>query len=277
MSTVWEYRDFVPSQSTVSELDESARRFYMEGRRYIVRDCHFCCTKLQELDKKIGPYFEGRTSVVMQVCPCCGWWIITWAGALTGAPEGFMHLSQVAGSLKELDSTDISTPTDELKRYLFARYDSRLTVHPKKFEDVVSGVFGDFGYKNRVTSYSGDEGIDIIVLDGEGNDTVGIQVKRYKKKIEAEQIRSFAGALLQKGLSKGIFVTTSSFRRGANKTVEALRPRGMAINLWDSAVFYEKLRLSLRPLYLNVEDSSSPFFELWDDPSRIPTIVQQAW
>lgn len=83
--------------------------------------------------------------------------------------------------------------------------------HPKLFEDVVCSVFRDFGWNARVTACSGDDGID-VVLDGESDSTVGVQVKRYKKekKIEAEQIRSLAGALLVNGHTKGIFVTTSS-------------------------------------------------------------------
>ena len=49
--------------------------------------------------------------------------------------------------------------------------------------------FGDLGYRARVTAYSGDDGIDVI-LDGDDDKAVGVQVKRYKNRIEVDQIRS---------------------------------------------------------------------------------------
>ncbi len=133
-------------------------------------------------------------------------------------PE-FECYSGAIGCLKELDLTDVSVPLDDVRQYLLAKKDSVYEAHPKLFEDVVCSVFKDFGWDARVTAYSGDDGID-VVLDGHADNTVGVQVKRYKKqnKIEAEQIRSLAGALVVNGHTRGVFVTTSSFRKGAWQT-----------------------------------------------------------
>ncbi|MFL9826140.1 restriction endonuclease, partial [Rhodoplanes sp. SY1] len=65
---------------------------------------------------------------------------------------------------------------------------------------------------------SGDEGIDGVVNeDPLGLDVVYIQAKRYASDntIGRERIQQFAGALVGQGASKGVFVTTSSFSRGA--------------------------------------------------------------
>ena len=65
---------------------------------------------------------------------------------------------------------------------------------------------------------SGDEGIDGIVNeDPLGLDVVYVQAKRYAldNTIGRERIQQFAGALVGQGASKGVFVTTSSFSRGA--------------------------------------------------------------
>jgi restriction system protein len=65
---------------------------------------------------------------------------------------------------------------------------------------------------------SGDEGIDGIVNeDPLGLDVVYIQAKRYApdSTIGRDRIQQFAGALVGQGASKGVFVTTSSFSRGA--------------------------------------------------------------
>lgn len=73
----------------------------------------------------------------------------------------------------------------------------------------------DAGFR---TKSSNDEGIDgFINQDKLGLDKIGIQAKRYDKtqKIGRPLLQSFAGALLGKGLSKGVFITTSSFTNNA--------------------------------------------------------------
>lgn len=65
---------------------------------------------------------------------------------------------------------------------------------------------------------SGDEGIDGVVNeDPLGLDVVYLQAKRYAadNTIGRERIQQFAGALVGQGASKGVFVTTSSFSKGA--------------------------------------------------------------
>jgi restriction system protein len=65
---------------------------------------------------------------------------------------------------------------------------------------------------------SGDEGIDGVVNeDPLGLDVVYIQAKRYAadNTIGRDRIQQFAGALVGQGASKGVFVTTSSFSKGA--------------------------------------------------------------
>lgn len=249
---------------------------FVQAGKHFLRRCKYCSSDLKVLASKIGPYFEGRTRITIHFCPFCGWWAITWFGDLTGVPEGFFHLARAQGSLRNLDLSDISVPTNELRLYLIAKYDERFILNPRKFEDIVGGIFSDFGYEVRVTAFSGDDGIDVVVLDGAQNDIVGVQVKRYRGKIEAEQIRSFAGALLLKGITKGVFVTTSSFRKGALTMVDVFEDRGISIDLWDSVVFFDRLKLSQRPIYTDVEDESAPFHAFWQEPSLIPTIITQS-
>ena len=67
---------------------------------------------------------------------------------------------------------------------------------------------------------SGDGGIDGIVNeDPLGLDVVYLQAKRYGKDntIGREKIQQFVGALIEKSSSKGVFVTTSSFSKGATE------------------------------------------------------------
>ena len=69
----------------------------------------------------------------------------------------------------------------------------------------------DAGFRTKSTN---DEGLDgIFNQDKLGLDKIGIQAKRYdmSQKIGRPSLQSFAGALLGKGLNKGVFITTSSF------------------------------------------------------------------
>jgi restriction system protein len=95
---------------------------------------------------------------------------------------------------------------------------------PAFFERLVVDLIVAMGYggtRNSVVQRlgkSGDEGIDGIVNeDPLGLDVVYIQAKRYapENTIGRERIQQFAGALVGQGASKGVFVTTSSFSRGA--------------------------------------------------------------
>jgi restriction system protein len=127
------------------------------------------------------------------------------------------------------------------------------------------------GYTVRATAYSGDEGIDLFVLDGQ-SDTIGVQVKRYKNKIEAEQIRALVGALMLQGITTGIFVTTSDFRKGAETTAHTSKQKGTPIQLWNAVDFYERLNLSQRMPYEFLDDPSAPYHRLVKNPHLMPMV-----
>lgn len=173
----------------------------------------------------------------VSVCSLCGWWNFYCTEDWTGDTFGGY------GSLKELDLGDLSTPIDEIQQYLMGRYEDRFIMHPRLLEETVASVFSNLGFEARVTAYHSDGGIDVI-LDGPNDETVGIQVKRYKNKIKTEQIRSLAGALVLRGITKGIFVTTSDYQLGCEKTSAKFKDQGYAIELYNSQRFYEAMRLN---------------------------------
>jgi restriction system protein len=95
---------------------------------------------------------------------------------------------------------------------------------PAFFESLVVDLIVAMGYGGSRSNVvqklgkSGDEGIDGIVNeDPLGLDVVYIQAKRYAadNTIGRERIQQFAGALVGQGASKGVFVTTSTFSKGA--------------------------------------------------------------
>jgi restriction system protein len=148
-----------------------------------------------------------------------------------------------AGSLRRLDLSNSELPLEQVRDYLTARFEARFEVHPRVFEDVVASVFRDQGYEARVTAYSNDGGIDVILEYGKES-TIGVQVKRYKEKITVAQIRELTGALVIGGHAKGIFVTTSEFQSGAFSTAAASAYRGFPIELVDAPRFFEELKIA---------------------------------
>jgi restriction system protein len=88
---------------------------------------------------------------------------------------------------------------------------------PYYFEKVILILLKKMGYGDYIeTAKSGDGGIDgIINEDKLGLDKIYIQAKRYDdNKVREKDIRNFIGAM-SGDTSKGVFVTTSSFDKGA--------------------------------------------------------------
>jgi restriction system protein len=229
---MWEYKEVSRIMTIVSVYSDH---------------CIYCQSALLHLPAEKFEVKEKRLLMQISICLQCGWWSLyrIHQGEYRRTAGIIESHSGAIGCLKELDLTDISTPLDEVRQYFLAKKESIYQAHPRLFEDVVSSVFKSFWWKTRVTAYSGDDGIDVI-LDGKCDCTVGVQVKRYKKerKIEAEQIRSLAGALVLGGHTEGIFVTTSSFRRGAIKTAKEFNGIGHPITLIDAKKFLEALGIA---------------------------------
>ena len=93
---------------------------------------------------------------------------------------------------------------------------------PDFFEELVVDILVKMEYGHtradaEVTGGSGDGGIDgIIYQDPLRLDAIYVQAKRFKDaNVHRPEIDKFIGALILKGASKGVFITTSSFTKGA--------------------------------------------------------------
>jgi restriction system protein len=80
---------------------------------------------------------------------------------------------------------------------------------------------------------SGDGGIDgVINEDPLGLDIVYLQAKRYApgNNVGIDKVREFAGALVERGATKGVFVTTSDFAPTARTYVDRIPQRLILID-----------------------------------------------
>ncbi len=223
----------------------SAKRAGIWDPRFETKQCIHCKSTLRSLGStEIG----HRSSAYVEACPVCGWWRYREAAKERGIPTVWGTL----GGLRELDMEDVSVPLGEAMRYLIARYEERNGLSPKLFEEVVGSVFASLGFVTEVTAYSGDGGIDIFMRRNDV--TIGVQVKRTKNSVEAEQIRALVGALVLHGLTDGVFVTTSRFRSGAQEHVERYASGKYLIELVDAEHLFELLKISQRPMYRDMND-----------------------
>ena len=102
-------------------------------------------------------------------------------------------------------------------------YETIMNNSPRFFEDLVVKLLIKMGYgglddkSGHVTPYTNDGGIDgIIDEDVLGLSQIHIQAKRHKKenKISNETMKNFAWTV-EHNNPKGVFITTSSFTKGA--------------------------------------------------------------
>lgn len=114
---------------------------------------------------------------------------------------------------------------DGIKKSIYKEIlDTILSKSPREFEKVVVQLLQLMGYGGEiedsgiVTQYSNDKGIDgVIKEDILGLGRIHIQAKRYSPEntVSRQEIQSFVGALAAAQSTKGVFITTSSFSRGA--------------------------------------------------------------
>lgn len=131
--------------------------------------------------------------------------------------------------ISDVDNTD-ETPNEKLEQYYQALrenieneiIDLIKSCSPDFFENLVVELLVKMGYggsradAGRAIGGNNDGGIDgIINEDKLGLDVVYIQAKRWDNTVGRPEIQKFAGALQGLRAKKGIFITTSSFSRGA--------------------------------------------------------------
>lgn len=119
----------------------------------------------------------------------------------------------------------VDSSIERVQTYLL---DKMTKMGPYKFERLMVQLLSAMGYQGNdgqslVTNKSNDGGIDgVINQDPLGLQQVYIQVKRYapSNSVGRPEIAAFAGAIKLRHTNRGVFITTSSFTKGA---IEAAR------------------------------------------------------
>jgi restriction system protein len=255
---------------------------------FLPKLCPYCGSACQILGNKDQLRKEENKDVglvwctdiaQLLVCQTCGWWTIPILLYSDDIFEELMSLSagQVRGELKLFSSEADDIPMDDLHRYLLAHYEHRNALSPYKVEDAVGQMFKESGYYVVATARSNDGGIDLFILQKDDAHEKAVQIKRTKNKVGVELIRSFAGALLLEGLTRGVFVTTSDFTINARLAADRFhRERGYRIELVDSSKLFAAIKVKRRDKYTSADDPTAPFSRVWRDPSKYVTTTIDA-
>ncbi|SDL22944.1 restriction system protein [Maridesulfovibrio ferrireducens] len=171
---------------------------------------------------------------------------------LSQYPE-FIEFRNRRKNSKEKNSSEVSekafdslqTPEDALasayKQLRKSLESELLTIvkdsSPSFFEKLVVDLLVNMGYggnrqdAGKALGKSGDGGIDgIINEDRLGLDVIYIQAKRWEGSVGRPEIQKFAGALQGQRAKKGVFITSSSFTKGAEEYVSMIDTRIILID-----------------------------------------------
>lgn len=148
-----------------------------------------------------------------------------------GSFKEFKHGSKEDVISPKPTEPEIDTPDDlfeqSFKKINISLADNLLTevtkLSPKAFEKMVIDLLSKMGYgafenAGKTTSFTGDEGIDgIIMEDMLGFSLIYIQAKKWDpiSTVGRPDIQNFVGAISGKG-GKGLFVTTAKFSKQAS-------------------------------------------------------------
>ena len=85
---------------------------------------------------------------------------------------------------------------------------------PDDFEAVVAKIFESYGHKVELVGGNADHGVDIIVMNGQGEKWV-VQCKRYSGSVGEPVLRDLYGTMLHEEAQGAYLMTTGTFTKGA--------------------------------------------------------------
>lgn len=99
------------------------------------------------------------------------------------------------------------------KMYLNSPLSKIDTMSGEEFEEYLSFLFKESGYKVKMTPKKGDYGLDLILK--KNGLVTGVQAKRYKKNVGVSAIQEAIGGMTHYGCDNVMVVTNSYFTKPA--------------------------------------------------------------
>ncbi|NMJ77085.1 hypothetical protein GLU64_01595 [Nanohaloarchaea archaeon] len=124
----------------------------------------------------------------------------------------------------------------KLKKAKMGAKNNFQNISPYEFEEFVAKLFRSKGYSARVTSKTGDAGIDVIAK--KNGEKIAIQAKRHKRsnKVGSPTVQKTLGSMHEINADKSIVVTSSTFTQPAKN-----RARNAPIELWGKGKIHREI------------------------------------
>lgn len=232
------------------ELFSVILKFLSDGQEHKMKDiCDYCAEyfNLSDYDRKIMTS-GGQSMFVNRV-----YWArlsLKNAGLIESPQRAAIRITQlgleelskengeITSNITEDSNVEAAQSPQERIDYAIEQLKSALAddllaevinMNEYDFEQLVVDLLVKMGYgkpeenKSAVTKKSGDGGIDGIVrADKFGFDAVYTQAKKWKSdsRIQSPEINKFLGAMVVQGATKGLFITTGQFSKGAIETAQ---------------------------------------------------------
>lgn len=258
---IWDFSDaHVESRDWLDE--DFFNEQYWRGQYYLSEEphktfygkycdnCIFCSQTMICREKEYPDNDQAAFLHVVHTCEHCGWWHeIEGDEVYIGDGDYYGSEETRIGILRKFDVGDMDTPITALRRALQMNDALLYELHPRKMEELVTSVFGDFfSCKAIHVGKSGDGGVDVILVESDKD--ILVQVKRrgtQGRKEGPSVVRELLGTMLVSNSSRGIIVTTAnSFTKSAKKTAGKAEKTSVieSIQLVDFARFVDILRLT---------------------------------
>ncbi len=159
--------------------------------------------RFQKLLESLGYWYENRDYTSIQIYPD--------ENTDFSAFTSYFHWQWVCGLIEE----DFADVYQELYAH-FAKWPDDLTrLHWRDFEILLARIFQAQGFEIELGPGSGDEGVDIRLLqrDPIGDVLTLVQAKRFgpRNKIDLQAVAALYGVGMAERADKSLFVTTSNY------------------------------------------------------------------
>ncbi len=211
-----------------------------------LEECAYCSTQLIKVENNTLEK-EMHRDYCLWYCGYCRFWqarLYSSFNACMPPPDNWAYISK----LREFDTNLPEGCSEELALYIRRHPNFLHSCDPKGFEKFVADVFRA-NYTNAEVSHvgkPGDGGIDVLLIEAKDEQWL-IQVKRRGSQKPSEgvsTIRDILGAMVVKGVRKGIVVSTVerfSLKAQQDAVKAKMGPFGMTVEFVDKDIFDKML------------------------------------
>lgn len=251
---ILDFTDYVTMRGSRSDITQTVKNneLWFSKRGW----CNYCNSDEHVKIHQIFNYeFDldddhWETSEQVYECQICGWWEHSYEEfrrlqqrVLGGYRENELEINSSILKSFEIDSKDV--PINALRSYSERNPEKLFRIHPTGLEKLVQSVFQDhFDCEALHVGRSYDEGIDLILLNGD--EKIIVQVKRRESPNKTEEfkyVQQLLGATVGELSKSCIFITTANkFSSAAAKYAQKMIAREV-VSRFDLIDFHSFVRI----------------------------------